>query len=133
MSKEYVLKTNSGSLYEVIDESHLLGFDVWVIMVKGKRNVILYFGKYRKMTPGILTIAKGRGETAYVKIKPLEGEVGMAITKGTCIGQNIFYVDERLIAPYLKARDVPSDVWENTITKNAENTSSVFKVFMKIH
>ncbi|HLD33401.1 MAG TPA: hypothetical protein VJB66_01655 [Candidatus Nanoarchaeia archaeon] len=63
MSKKFVLKTENGSFYEVIDESHLFASDIWVIMVNGKRHVILYFGKYRQMMPGPIAAVHGkRGE-----------------------------------------------------------------------
>jgi hypothetical protein len=131
--KKYILKTESGSFYEVIDESHLFAPDTWMLMKNGKRHVILSFGKFRQMIPNPNNPFGGPGQSKEVKIRNLQGGVGNNIANGTCIGHSVFYIPENLVAPYMKKRNIPPAVWNNVISKHYGNTTKVKEIYMKIH
>lgn len=48
MPKKYIVKTESGSLYEIEDHRHLMGKDQWFISIKGKKKKILGLMKLKK-------------------------------------------------------------------------------------
>ena len=73
------------------------------------------------------------GYLEQIKIRPLEGIVGGHIAKGSCVGYCIFHIDERLIAQYMKKRNIPADVWNNVVSRNCGNTSKVLEVYSQTH
>lgn len=129
MSKKYLLKTMNDSYYEVFDESHLWRPDTWIILVKGVRNVILYFGKHIKPTG----VTGEERSNLGVQIRSSGKKVGHDITKGGGVGQQVFYIKEGLIKKYMKERKIPQDVWDNILSKNYGHTSIITKIYLRVH
>ena len=91
MPKKYVLKTDSGSLYEVYDETHIFGSDHWILIRQGKRSAVICFGNLRQLQKTHL----GGKVTDYKEfLRAMEGEIGNALKTKSCIGKRLIYVDE---------------------------------------
>lgn len=127
--KEYVLKTRSGSFYEILDESHLWFSDTWIVIVNGERCVVMSVADVASRQT-LIDVAKGR--VPAPTIRNLEDGVGSHIERGTCKGHAIVYVKETLIRPYLKTRKVPAATWQE-ISNEVGNTSPIVAVYKKVY
>lgn len=99
MTKEFVLTTESGSTYRVIDHTHLFKMDHWLTHKEGehKQYAILCFGNFRELRAGALlggNLEAVRQNTKHVLLRILEKEIGKAITSKSCIGKTMVYVSE---------------------------------------
>jgi hypothetical protein len=132
MTKKYVIKTESGNFYEIIDESHLWHPDTWIIMFKGERQVILTFSK-AKLKQTLMDVVRGRVDYRKSAWRNLEGGIKTNFESGACIGHSVLFIEEKLIKPYLKTRKLPPKFWEEVVTKNCGHTSKIIEVYIKIH
>jgi len=130
MTHQYVIKTESGNFYEIIDESHLWHPDTRIIMSKGQRCVILSFSKY-KIKQSIFDHARGR--SGVKSWRELEGGVTANIKSGNCIRHMVLSINEDLIRPYMKTRILPPTFWTDVVAKHYKNTSRIMEVYKKIH
>lgn len=131
MDQKYLLKTESGNYYEVIDETHLFGQDTWIILKNNVRNIIIAVGKLRERVPGPLGGAIPLQTQKY--FKQLDGEIKNAFVNGKCVGQVILYVPEQLLAPHLKTKTISKEEWTRITSNSMGNTSTVIEVYKKIH
>lgn len=94
--KRYLVKTSSGSSYEVIDETHLFGSDKWVVLKDGKRLPIICFAKFRelKMEASIMNLGKQHALDGVRYIRALEDSIGNALYTRNCIGYSMVFVGE---------------------------------------
>ena len=138
MSRKFILQTQSGSVYELFDETHLFGSDHWSIMYKGKKKAVLCFGDLRQaeMNP-----AMGRATTGKPidYMRALEGQIGKAIQSNACIGKVMFYIDESNFASAIKGleelrialsqmnRERASRIW-NILSKAVGYTSKIIRI-----
>jgi hypothetical protein len=94
MPKKYVLKTESGGLYEVFDESHLFGDDHWVLIKDNKKSAILCFGELREMLAEPALLGVGATRTGKAFLRTLKGRVGDSLQNKSCRGHRVIYVSE---------------------------------------
>lgn len=132
MSRNYVIKTDGGNLYEIIDESHLWHPDTWIILINKVRFVIISFSAL-KIRQTLTDAVAGRVDYRNADWKHLEGGVGANINSGHCIGHAAIFIKEELIKPYMRTRAFPPNFWENVIAKHYEYTPQITEVYLKIH
>jgi len=137
MPKKYVLKTVSGSLYEVHDKTHVFGSDHWVLNIKGIDHPVLFFGKlsHFEKDPAFRSAMPNR-----VFLKALEGEIGQSLKSRSCVDHIIVYVPENHFKAALKHleelrrlsqigdRSKIADLWDR-ISREVEYSSEVTEVF----
>src|SRR5687768_324427 len=125
MSESFVFKTVDGKLYEVFDESHIVGLNTWILITENKRNIIMYFGSRKFVPPGSMS------DSGRIVIKQLENYVKDNIERRTCIGQNIFYIPESVVGMTWKEGKLTRELWDMYMARQVEKTERVVEVFEK--
>jgi hypothetical protein len=137
MPHKFILKTQSGNFYEILDESNAFGSDHWVSIIGGRRKALLCFGDLRK-AESIMTQVNGRSPIEYLRV--LEGQIGSALKTKNCLGKRLVFVEEsqfKVAIQWLEQlqaanrandRNRLSQLW-SVLSKSVHSSTPVVEIF----
>lgn len=123
--KKYVVKTKSGSLYELLDVAHMFGSDRWVVQKDEKQYFLICFANVRGVKGGPF----GRGVDSSKRfIRIAEKVISTELAHGTAKGKILIYASKANFESVMKMYE---QMVQTSKTNDEDKMIAEWKYFQK--